>query len=242
MPKSVKPYNKANTSKKEEVAEMFNNISKRYDFLNHFLSLGIDKIWRKKAVKILGEVQPKVILDMATGTGDFAIESLKLNPEKVIGVDISEGMLNVGKTKMIKRKVDHIIEMQIGDSENLNFSDNTFDGYTVGFGVRNFENLQNGLSELLRVLKPGGRGVILEFSKPKKFPIKQYYHFHSKYIIPTIGKSISKDSSAYQYLPESIQAFPEGKDFIEIFEKVGYKNCSMKAVAGGIATIYWGQK
>ena len=242
MSETVKPYNKDNTSKKEEVAEMFDNISKRYDFLNHLLSMGIDKIWRKKAVKILGEVEPKVILDMATGTGDFALETLKLNPEKIVGVDISKGMLDVGKEKMVKRKVDHIIEMQLGDSENLNFADNTFDGYTVGFGVRNFENLKNGLGEMLRVLKPGGRGVVLEFSKPKKFPVKQYYKFHSKYIIPTIGKSISKDSSAYQYLPDSIQAFPEGDDFIKIFEEVGYKNCGQKTVGGGIATIYWGEK
>lgn len=242
MSKTVKPYNKNNSSKKEEVAEMFNNISKKYDFLNHFLSLGIDRIWRKKAIRILGESNPKIILDMATGTGDFAIEALKLNPKKIVGVDISEGMLNVGKEKMVKKKVDHIIDMQLGDSENLNFDDNTFDGYTVGFGVRNFENLKSGLSELLRVLKPNGRGVVLEFSKPKKFPVKQYYAFHSKYIIPTIGKSISKDSSAYEYLPESIQAFPEGDDFIKIFKEVGYKNCGMKTVSGGIATIYWGEK
>ena len=242
MSSTIKPYNKENSSKKEEVAEMFNNISSKYDFLNHFLSLGIDKIWRKKAIKILGQNKPKVILDMATGTGDFAIEALKLNPEKVIGVDISKGMLKVGKEKMIKRKVDHIIDMQYGDSENLSFDDNAFDGYTVGFGVRNFENLEAGLGEMLRVLKPNGMGVVLEFSKPKKFPIKQYYKFHSKYIIPTIGKSISKDSSAYEYLPESIQAFPEGEDFLNILKSVGYKNCKLKTVGGGIATIYWGTK
>ncbi|MFK8037230.1 MAG: bifunctional demethylmenaquinone methyltransferase/2-methoxy-6-polyprenyl-1,4-benzoquinol methylase UbiE [Crocinitomicaceae bacterium] len=242
MSEQIKPYNKANTSKKEEVAEMFNNISTKYDFLNHFLSLGIDKIWRKKAVKILGENNPKTILDMATGTGDFAIEALKLNPEKIIGVDISIGMLEVGRKKMKKREIDHIIDMQIGDSENLKFENNTFDAYTVAFGVRNFQNLKAGMTELNRVLKPGGRGVILEFSKPKKFPIKQYYKFHSKYIIPTIGKAISKDKSAYEYLPESIAAFPEGQNFIEILEQTGYKNCKMKPVAGGIATIYWGEK
>jgi len=242
MSETIKPYNKDNSSKKEEVAEMFNNISKKYDFLNHFLSVGIDKIWRKKAIKILGENKPKIILDIATGTGDFAIEALKLNPEKIIGIDISEGMLNVGKEKMKKRKVDHIISLQLADSENLPFPDETFDGYTVGFGVRNFENLKKGLGEMLRVLKPNGKGVILEFSKPKKFPIKQYYAFHSKYIIPTIGKAISKDKSAYEYLPESIQAFPEGQNFIEILKEVGYKNCQLKTVGGGIATIYWGDK
>lgn len=242
MTKTVKPYNKENTSKKEEVAEMFNNISKKYDFLNHFLSLGIDKIWRKKAIKILSENNPKVILDMATGTGDFAIEALKLNPEKIIGVDISQGMLNVGIEKMKKKKVDHIIQLELGDSEDLPFDTNTFDGYTVGFGVRNFENLKKGLGEMLRVLKPGGKGVILEFSKPKKFPVKQYYAFHSRYIIPTIGKIVSKDSRAYTYLPDSIKAFPEGTDFIKILEDVGYKNCQIKTVGGGIASIYSGIK
>ncbi len=242
MSEQIKPYNKSNTSKKEEVAEMFNNISKRYDFLNHFLSLGIDRVWRKKAIKILGEKQPKTILDMATGTGDFAIEALKINPEKIIGVDISEGMLEVGREKMKKRRVNDVIDMQLGDSENLKFENNTFDAYTVAFGVRNFQNLKTGMTELNRVLKPGGRGVILEFSKPKKFPIKQYYKFHSKYIIPSIGKAISKDKSAYEYLPESIAAFPEGEDFIAIMNQTGYKNCKMKTVAGGIATIYWGEK
>ncbi|MDX1350827.1 MAG: bifunctional demethylmenaquinone methyltransferase/2-methoxy-6-polyprenyl-1,4-benzoquinol methylase UbiE [Putridiphycobacter sp.] len=242
MSEHIKPYYKSNSTKKEEVAEMFNNISEKYDFLNHFLSLGIDKIWRKKAVKILGENNPKIILDMATGTGDFAIEALKLNPEKIIGVDISEGMLDVGRQKMKKRQFDDIIDMQLGDSEHLSFGDNTFDAYTVAFGVRNFQNLKAGLKELNRVLKPGGRGVILEFSKPKKFPIKQYYKFHSRYIIPKIGKAISKDSSAYEYLPESIAAFPEGQDFIDILIDLGYKNCKMKTVAGGIATIYWAEK
>jgi demethylmenaquinone methyltransferase/2-methoxy-6-polyprenyl-1,4-benzoquinol methylase len=242
MSKVVKPYNKEDQSKKEEVAEMFNNISKRYDFLNHFLSLGIDKIWRKKAVKILGENNPKVILDIATGTGDFAVEALKLNPTKVIGIDISRGMLDMGIVKMKKKQVDNIIDMQLGDSENLNFDDDYFDGYTVGFGVRNFENLEKGLGEMLRVLKPKGRAVILEFSKPKKFPVKQYYAFHSKFILPTFGKLVSKDSRAYTYLPESIQAFPEGQAFIEIMKKVGYKNVNSKLVSGGIATIYYGDK
>ena len=171
MSKSVKPYYKEDQSKKEEVAEMFNNISKRYDFLNHFLSMGIDKIWRKKEIKILGENNPKVILDIATGTGDFAVEALKLNPTKIIGIDISQGMLDVGIEKMKKKKVDHIIELKLADSESLPFEDNYFDGYTVGFGVRNFENLEKGLSEMLRVLKPNGKAVILEFSKPKKFTI-----------------------------------------------------------------------
>lgn len=240
--KEVKPYGDSNRSKKEEVAEMFNNISGKYDFLNHFLSLGIDKIWRKKAVKMLREVKPKRILDIATGTGDFAIESLKLNPDEIIGVDISEGMLEKGREKMVKRKVDHIISMRLGDSEDLPFEDNYFDALTVGFGVRNFQDLEKGLAEMLRVVRPGGKLIVLEFSKPKKFPVKQYYSFHSKYIIPFFGKRISKDTSAYTYLPESVAAFPEGKDFENILTKLGYKQVSARLVGGGIATIYSGIK
>ena len=240
--KVVKPYNNENTSKKQEVAEMFNNISKRYDFLNHFLSLGIDKLWRKKAIKQLESVQPKKILDIATGTGDFAIAALKLNPEEVIGVDISQGMLDMGIVKMKKRKFDHVIKMQLGDSEQLNFEDNYFDALTVGFGVRNYENLEKGLADMLRVLRPGGKAVILEFSKPKKFPVKQFFGFYSKYLIPFFGKSISKDKRAYAYLPESVAAFPEGKDFESIMTKVWYKSVSSIMVSGGIATIYMGVK
>ena len=192
---------------------MFNNISANYDFLNHFLSLGIDHLWRKRAVKQLKTVQPKMLLDLATGTGDFAIACLKLNPDKIIGMDISSGMLEVGKVKMKKRAFDHIIDMQLGDSENLPFESNTFDAITVGFGVRNFENLEKGLSEMLRVLKPGGKAVVLEFSKPKTFPIKQLFGFYSKVIIPLFGKYISKDERAYTYLPESVAVFPEGAAF-----------------------------
>ena len=242
MGTKVKPYNKETSTKKEEVAEMFDNISKKYDFLNHFLSMGIDKIWRKKAVKILKKYNPKVILDIATGTGDFAVSSMRLKPTKIVGLDLSEGMLEVGRQKMKKKGLDSTIEMIQGDSENLPFEDNYFDGYTVGFGVRNFENLEAGLSEMLRVLKPGSPGIILEFSKPKKFPVKQSFNFYSKYIIPKIGKSISKDSAAYTYLPESVAAFPEGEDFIAIMSKVGYVNITSKKVSGGIATIYVGEK
>jgi demethylmenaquinone methyltransferase / 2-methoxy-6-polyprenyl-1,4-benzoquinol methylase len=240
--KEVKPYGDSNKSKKEEVAQMFDNISAKYDFLNHFLSLGIDKIWRKKAVNMLREINPTKILDIATGTGDFAIQSLTLHPEEVIGVDISEGMLEKGREKMVKRKIDHIISMRSGDSEDLPFDDNYFDALTVGFGVRNFQNLEIGLAEMLRVVRPGGKLIILEFSKPKRFPVKQYYAFHSKYIIPFFGKTISKDASAYTYLPESVAAFPEGKDFEDILMKLGYKNVGAKLVAGGIATIYFGTK
>ncbi|XOV68423.1 MAG: bifunctional demethylmenaquinone methyltransferase/2-methoxy-6-polyprenyl-1,4-benzoquinol methylase UbiE [Fluviicola sp.] len=240
--KVVKPYNDRDTSKKEEVATMFNNISKRYDFLNHFLSLGIDKIWRKKAIRLLQEIQPKSVLDIATGTGDFAIAALKLKPEEVIGVDISQGMLDVGIEKMKRKGVDDIISMQLGDSEKLPFDDNRFDALTVGFGVRNYENLEKGLTDMLRVLKPGGRAIILEFSKPRKFPVKQTFGFYSKRVIPFLGKTISKDKRAYEYLPESVEAFPEGQDFLDIMTKVGYKNVDSQLVSGGIATIYWGTK
>jgi demethylmenaquinone methyltransferase/2-methoxy-6-polyprenyl-1,4-benzoquinol methylase len=240
--KEVKPYGDSNKSKKEEVAQMFDNISAKYDFLNHFLSLGIDKIWRKKAVNMLSDINPSRILDIATGTGDFAIQSLSLQPDEVIGVDISEGMLEKGREKMVKRKIDHIISMRSGDSEDLPFEDNYFDALTVGFGVRNFQNLELGLAEMLRVVRTGGKLVILEFSKPKRFPVKQYYAFHSKYIIPFFGKTISKDASAYTYLPESVAAFPEGQDFQDILVKLGYKNVGAKLVAGGIATIYFGTK
>ncbi|MCH2235680.1 MAG: bifunctional demethylmenaquinone methyltransferase/2-methoxy-6-polyprenyl-1,4-benzoquinol methylase UbiE [Crocinitomicaceae bacterium] len=242
MGTKVKPYNREESSKKEEVAEMFDNISKRYDFLNHFLSLGIDKGWRKKAVKIISKANPKIILDVATGTGDFAIAELKLDPEKVIGLDLSNGMLDVGREKMKKKKVDHIVDMVQGDSENLPFEDNYFDAITVGFGVRNFENLEKGLGEMFRVLKPGGIVAVLEFSKPKKFPIKQSFNFYSKFIIPTVGKTVSKDKRAYSYLPESVEAFPEGQAFLDIMTKIGYTDMKQKMVSGGIASIYYGSK
>ena len=239
--KIVKPYN-TDRSKKEEVAEMFNNIAIKYDFLNHFLSLGIDHVWRYKAINELKEIKPKKILDLATGTGDFAIASLRLNPEQVIGMDISAGMLEVGKTKMLKKNYNHIIDMRLGDSENLPFEDNYFDALTVGFGVRNYENLEKGLSEMLRVVRPGGKLVILEFSKPKKFPIKQAFKFYSKYFIPFFGKRISKDENAYAYLPESVAAFPEGQAFEDVVKKLNYKGVKSKLVSGGIATIYTGIK
>lgn len=239
---AVVPYKEKDSGKKEQVAEMFNNISKKYDFLNHLLSLGIDIIWRKKAIKLLQDDQPKFILDIATGTGDFAIEALALNPDKIIGVDISSGMLEEGKKKMKKRKLDHIIDMQMGDSEKLLFEDNNFDAVIVSFGVRNFENLEKGLADMFRVLKPGGKTVIVEFSKPKKFPMKQGYNFYFKYILPQIGKLVSKDNSAYTYLPESVQVFPDGKDFLNVLEKVGFKNTKCTPLTFGISSIYTGEK
>jgi len=221
---------------------MFDNISKRYDFLNHFLSLGIDKLWRRKAVRQLKDLRPKRILDLATGTGDFAIAALKLNPDEVVGVDISQGMLDMGIQKMKKRGHDKIVKMQLADSEKLPFEDASFDALTVGFGVRNYENLEKGLSDMLRILRPGGKAVILEFSKPKKFPIKQVFGFYSKRVIPFLGKLISKDKRAYAYLPESVEAFPEGTDFETIMTKLGYKEVNSILLSGGIATIYMGLK
>ena len=217
---NVLPYKDKNTSKKEQIAAMFNSISGKYDFLNHFLSLGIDILWRKRAVRLLKKHQPKLILDIATGTGDFAIEALSLNPEKIIGVDISEGMLSVGREKLIKKNLTDKIELISGDSEFLPFEDNLFDAVIVSFGVRNFENLEKGLSDMLRVLKPGGKVVILEFSKPKSFPFKQLYKFYFQWILPKIGKLISKNHAAYTYLPDSVQAFPDGDDFLNILNKI----------------------
>ncbi|WP_421764564.1 bifunctional demethylmenaquinone methyltransferase/2-methoxy-6-polyprenyl-1,4-benzoquinol methylase UbiE [Ekhidna sp.] len=239
---TVLPYKDKSDAKKKQVAEMFDSISGKYDFLNHFLSLGIDIRWRKKAIKMLSDLKPKKILDIATGTGDFAIESLRLDPEKVIGVDISEGMLNVGRKKMKKRGYSDIIDMQSGDSENIHFEDNTFDAVIVAFGVRNFENLEKGLSEMNRVLRPGGRAVILEFSKPTIFPFKQLYNFYFRWILPKIGKVVSKDNAAYTYLPESVNEFPFGDDFLEILKKTGYKNTKCKPLTLGISSIYVGEK
>ncbi len=242
MKETVVPYSNKEEGKKQQVAEMFNNISRKYDFLNHLLSMGIDRSWRKKAIKLLKKDRPKIILDIATGTGDFAIEALKLNPEKVIGVDISEGMLNVGREKMKKKGYDDRIELQSGDSENLNFKENFFDASIVAFGVRNFENLEKGLQNMLRVIKTGGKVVILEFSMPTKFPMKQGYEFYFKYILPLIGRVVSKDMSAYTYLPESVRAFPYGKDFLDILRKTGFKNPICIPLTFGICSIYIAEK
>ncbi|MEQ8550820.1 MAG: bifunctional demethylmenaquinone methyltransferase/2-methoxy-6-polyprenyl-1,4-benzoquinol methylase UbiE [Cyclobacteriaceae bacterium] len=238
---TVVPYKDKQGSKKEQVATMFDNISENYDFLNHFLSAGIDIVWRKKAIKLLKKDNPKIILDIATGTGDFAIEALALNPDKVIGVDISEGMLEVGRKKMTKKGIKNI-EMVSGDSEGLQFEDNKFDAVIVAFGVRNFEHLEKGLEDMFRVLKPGGRAVILEFSKPTKFPMKQLYNFYFKYILPVIGKVVSKDNSAYTYLPESVAQFPDGSKFLNILDKIGFKETQCKALTFGISSIYTGLK
>lgn len=239
---TVVPYKNDQSGKKEQVARMFNSISGNYDFLNHFLSLGIDIRWRKKAIRLLEASQPKVILDVATGTGDFALATLKLKPQEVIGVDISEGMLEVGRKKVKAQGHEQIIDLRLGDSENLPFEENKFDAAIVAFGVRNFENLEKGLSEILRVLKPGGKLVVLEFSKPRLFPFKQIYNFYFNFILPKVGKVISKDSSAYTYLPESVQAFPDGEAFIAILNKLGYQQTVCSPLTFGISSLYSGVK
>lgn len=236
----VKPYS-AEGSKKEQVAEMFNNISKRYDFLNHLLSMGIDKGWRKKVVKIVKQNNPKKILDVATGTADLALALGKGIEAEIIGLDISPGMLKVGNQKVAASAAKNI-SLVLGDGENLPFEDNTFDAITVAFGVRNFENLQKGLADIYRVLKPGGTFVVLEFSQPEKAPFKQFYNFYFKNILPNIGKLVSKDSRAYTYLPESVQAFPYGQQFIAELNKVGFAHGKAQPVTFGIATIYSSKK
>ncbi len=238
MATEVKPYNKANGSKKQEVAEMFDNISERYDFLNHLLSMSIDKGWRKKVVKMANESKPQHILDVATGTGDLAIALCKTQPKKITGLDISKGMLEVGHRKIEAKKLTNIIDLQLGDSEALPFEDNSFDLVTVAFGVRNFENLEKGMSEIRRVLKPSGKLLVLEFSQPESFPFKQIYHFYFKNILPFFGRLVSKDNRAYTYLPESVKAFPYGENFCSVLQKVGFADSSFKPLTFGIATIY----
>jgi demethylmenaquinone methyltransferase/2-methoxy-6-polyprenyl-1,4-benzoquinol methylase len=242
MTKPVTPYKDSNSGKKEQVATMFNNIAPKYDFLNQLLSLGIHKGWRKKAIRMLKTEKPKTILDIATGTGDFAIEAVKLNPERIIGVDISEGMLKIGVEKIKKLNLDNLITLQEGDSENLKFPDNSFDAVTVGFGVRNFENLDKGIADIYRVLNKNGTLIVLEFSKPRAFPIKQLYNFYSRFITPTIGTLFSKDKSAYSYLPESVNAFPDGEDFLNVLKKAGFRDAEDTKVAFGIASIYFAKK
>ena len=242
MREQVFPYKEKNSSKKEQVAEMFDNISHRYDFLNHLLSLGIDVLWRKRAIKLLQDDAPKTILDVATGTGDFAFEALKLNPEKIYGIDISKGMLAKGVEKVNAKALGDLIELKYGDSAEIPFDDNTFDAITVAFGVRNFENLENGLTEMKRVLKPEGKVVILEFSKPHVFPINKLYHFYFNFVLPKIGRMFSKDKAAYSYLPESVNAFPEGKNFETILERLGFTVLGRFPQFFGVSSIYYAKK
>jgi len=238
----VRPYKNVDSGKKVQVEEMFDHIAPRYDFLNHFLSMGIDRIWRKKAIRLLKPLAPHTILDLATGTGDLAIAAIRLNPSKITGVDLSEKMLEHGRRKIRKLNLSDVIELIKGDSEKIPFPDRTFDAVTVAFGVRNFETPQKGINEMFRVLKPDGSVVVLEFSHPKKFPVKQLYHFYFFKILPTLGRIFSKDHSAYFYLPESVKEFPYGESFLQLLENAGFSCLMAKPLSFGIAHIYFGKK
>lgn len=235
---TVKPYSDSDLTKKEQVEQMFDNISGKYDELNHILSMGIDVGWRKKVVKIIKNQNPKTVLDIATGTGDLAIMMAKATDAKITGFDLSAGMLEVGRKKIAELNLESRIEMIQGDAEKMPFEDNSFDCITVAFGVRNFENLKNGLDEIYRVLRPGGKFVILEFSQPQSFPMKQLYSFYSKNILPMIGKKISKDKSAYTYLPESVKAFPYGEEMKKILKNSNFIKTTDKKLTFGISSIY----
>ena len=239
----IVPVKDSTLSKKEQVADMFDNIAYRYDFLNRFLSIGIDIQWRKKAIRQLRDLKPKIILDVATGTADVAIMAARiLQPQKIVGIDISEGMLAFGRKKINKLGLDHLIELLNGDSETIKFPDASFDAVTVAFGVRNFQNLEKGLSEIKRVLRPGGKLIILEFSKPKAPGIKQLYNVYMNVVAPNVGKLFSKNRNAYKYLDESIKKFPEGQNFTFILDEQGYTNTYCKPLSFGICSIYCGVK
>ncbi|MBF00040.1 bifunctional demethylmenaquinone methyltransferase/2-methoxy-6-polyprenyl-1,4-benzoquinol methylase UbiE [Flavobacterium coralii] len=242
MSKNVTPYKDSGLGKKEQVAQMFDTISENYDGLNRVISFGIDVKWRKKVLKMVADTKPKTILDIATGTGDLAILMTETSATEIVGADISAGMLDVGRKKISERKLDSKIKMVLADSENLPFDDNYFDAITVAFGVRNFENLEKGLAEILRVLRPGGIFVILETSVPTRFPYKQGYRFYSKFILPVIGRLFSKDKSAYAYLSESASVFPYGEALNNILRKIGFIEVKDLPQTMGVATIYSASK
>jgi demethylmenaquinone methyltransferase/2-methoxy-6-polyprenyl-1,4-benzoquinol methylase len=238
----VTPYEHSSDSKKQQIEQMFDNISPKYDFLNRSLSLGIDVWWRKKMMRELKGNALNQVLDIATGTADVALATSKLKPNSIIGIDISEGMLAVGRIKVEKKGLSSLIKLQKADSENLPFSENQFDAITVAFGVRNFENLSKGLDEMCRVLKPGGKLVILEFSRPRIFPVKQLYDFYFRYFCPWWGKVVSKDNSAYKYLYDSVSAFPEGEQFLSIANQSGFKQLKAQRLTFGIVSLYTATK
>ncbi len=240
---TVVPFRHSTESKKKQVENMFDKIAFRYDFLNSFLSAGIDKGWRKKAIKQLVSLQPKTILDVATGTADFAITSYKmLHPEKITGIDISEGMLTIGRKKIERLHLQDKIQLLNGDSEAIFYDNDSFDAVTVAFGVRNFQDLEKGLTEIYRVLKPSGKLIILECSKPSLPVIKNLYNFYMKFVTPKVGKLISKNNDAYQYLNNSVQQFPEKKIFTHLLNQLGYRHPFYKTLSLGICTIYCGEK
>jgi demethylmenaquinone methyltransferase / 2-methoxy-6-polyprenyl-1,4-benzoquinol methylase len=228
--------------KKEDVRIMFDDISPRYDFLNHFLSLGIDKLWRRRLIRMLRPEHPHTILDVATGTGDLAIALAALKPHRITGIDIAEKMLDVARKKTVKRKLDTIIDFHEGDAEKIPFTDGSFDAVTVAFGVRNYEDLLKGLKEMTRVMKHGGTMLILEFSQPQSIIVKYLYRLYSMVVIPSAGKLISGNNDAYRYLPASVAAFPSGNDFLAILRVAGLRNCRQYPLTGGIASIYRGEK
>ena len=238
----INPYKDSKLGKKEQVAQMFDNISENYDGLNRVISLGIDVKWRKEVVKIVGKNNPKQILDIATGTGDLALMMADLNPDRIVGLDTSAGMLDVGKQKIAKANLSDKIEMIVADSEAMPFDDNTFDAITVSFGVRNFANLDKGLTEIARVLKSTGVLVILETSNPVKFPFKQGYKLYTNLFLPVVGKLFSKDKVAYSYLSESANSFPFGEVFNNILQKNGFIHTKATPVTFGVATIYTASK
>ena len=228
--------------KKQQVAGMFDRIAPKYDFLNHTLSMHIDKIWRRKVIKLVKRKQPLRILDVATGTADLALAAMVANPQRIDGIDISEEMLRIGQQKVEKHKADQQIFLQKADAENIPFPDQTFDVVMVAFGVRNFENLEAGLKEMTRVLRPGGLCVVLEFTMPRYFPVKQLYLFYFKCILPVIGRIVSKDKSAYTYLPDSVKAFPQRNEFTAILNRCGLINPVVHSLSCGIAAIYTASK
>ncbi|MGE0018209.1 MAG: bifunctional demethylmenaquinone methyltransferase/2-methoxy-6-polyprenyl-1,4-benzoquinol methylase UbiE [Draconibacterium sp.] len=232
------PDKNSETSKKRQVEEMFNDISPKYDLLNHLLSANIDKLWRNRVVRMLEQKQPKTIIDIATGTADFALAASRIKNSIITGIDISEGMLEVGRVKIVKNGLNDRIKLVKADSENLPFEQDSFDAAIVGFGVRNFETLKKGLSEIFRVLKPGGEFYVLEFSRPSKTPVKQFYRFYFTRILPLVGGMISKNRNAYTYLPESVNEFPDGVNFLAILAETGFTGTQYFEQTFGIATIY----
>ncbi|UYW01347.1 bifunctional demethylmenaquinone methyltransferase/2-methoxy-6-polyprenyl-1,4-benzoquinol methylase UbiE [Flavobacterium agricola] len=242
MKNNINPYKDSDLGKKEQVAQMFNNISENYDGLNRVISLGLDTGWRKNVLNLVAKTKPNTILDIATGTGDLAILLSQTTASKIIGLDISEGMLEVGRKKVADKKLENKIELVLGDSENIPFPDNHFDAITVSYGIRNFETLEKGLAEILRVLKPNGIFIILETSVPVKFPFKQGFNLYTNNILPLIGKMFSKDKTAYSYLSESAQNFPFGPALVAILNQVGFKNATAKPQTFGVATIYTATK
>jgi demethylmenaquinone methyltransferase / 2-methoxy-6-polyprenyl-1,4-benzoquinol methylase len=238
----TKPPVTQQPGRKEQVRQMFDSIAGNYDFLNHFLSLGIDRSWRRKLIKKMAEQKPAKVLDLATGTADLAIMAASIDPEMINGTDITEGMLEIGRKKVAGKGLQNKIQLLLADSENLPFDDNSFDAATVAFGVRNYENLPKGLNEMIRVLKPGGKAYILEFSKPKTTPFRQLFNFYFQDILPLFGKLVSKHNSAYKYLPESVYKFPEGNEFLSIMKQSGFVNCTDTRFTLGVCSFYTAEK